>query len=124
MREYFSKVMQGKEPSLQEVVLKDRGSNASKHSDLDFEGCWKSLPSPTDVMHTKLFANSNKDTGENCVAGKTDKTLPRFDRLFCCSLLNRDKLEPIFIEYLKLNHFYVQQAIFKVSRPLRRENEL
>jgi len=75
-REYYCQLMNGTESSFEDVVVKDRITSPSKYNGLDFDSCWKSIPSPTDVVNMKLFANANKATGENCRVGKTDKSFP------------------------------------------------
>jgi len=52
-REYFCKLMKGKGSIFEEVVVKDRTTSSNKYSGLDFDSCWRSIPSPTDVANMK-----------------------------------------------------------------------
>jgi len=72
-REHFADLMQGREMSFMSVVEKDRNDTRDRYGSIQFDTCWKSIPSPTDVVAMALNAKVGKAPGENKIVGKAHK---------------------------------------------------
>ena len=55
-REHFSTIMEASECSFEDIILEDRNDALDKYEGIDFQFCWKGIPSPSEVRSMNLRA--------------------------------------------------------------------
>jgi len=72
-RQHFCSLMKGTVQPLADIISSDRSDHTYRYDNIDFDKCWKSIPSPTRVINMSLNANMYKAPGENLIVGNVHR---------------------------------------------------